>query len=122
MAARYSITSNGSPLLDVTSASVAYTSGVMDISMDTADVYIEFFDSSGNPATPTAGQVFIYGLPTGTTWLAAYGSPIDATKVTRPVATYTPPLLDGLCIQAQAQFTGITGATRASVTIYKRGN
>lgn len=120
MATRYTITSNGSPLLDVTSSSVSYNSGVMEVTADIGDVYVEFFDNAGAPATPTAGQVFIYGLPTGTTWLQAYGSPLDATKVTRPVATYTPPLLDGLCIQAQAQFTGITGATRASVTIYKR--
>lgn len=120
MATRYTILSGGSPLLDVTQPVSEYTSANLDSSLAMSDVYLEFFDSAGNPVAPTGGTVDIYGLPTGATWLAASGSPVNANDVTRPVASYTPPMLDGLTIQVRAKFTAITGATRASVIIYKR--
>ncbi len=120
MATRYTITSGGNSLLDVTPASAEYTSANLDSSLSMSDVYIEFFDAQGNAATPTAGTIEVYGLPTGNTWIAAVGSPVNAKDVTRPVAKYTPPMLDGLTVQVRVRFAGITGAARASVVIYKR--
>ena len=120
MATRYTITSGGNSLLDVTPASAEYTSGNLDSALSMSDVYIEFFDANGNPATPTDGVIDIYGLPTGGTWIPATGSPVNAKDVSRPVAKYTPPMLDGLTIQVKVKFTGVIGAARASVVIYKR--
>lgn len=120
MATRYTITSGGNSLLDVTPASAEYTSANLDSSLSMSDVYIEFFDTQGNAATPTAGTIEVYGLPTGNTWIAAVGSPVNAKDVTRPIAKYTPPMLDGLTVQVRVRFVGITGAARASVVIYKR--
>lgn len=46
MATRYTILSNGSPLLDVTGSTVAYNSAGMDSGLAFADVYVEFLTTT----------------------------------------------------------------------------
>jgi len=123
MAQRYNVLTNGttgSNRLPVTAPDISYTSPLMGADSDRVDAYIEFFDTAGNPVTPTAGQIFVYGLPVALNWLPAVGSPINATSVTAGVSNYTPPMMDGLCTQARVRFVGIQGAATASVVIYKR--
>lgn len=123
MAQRYNVLTNGttgSNRLPVTLPDVSYTSPLMGADSDRVDAYIEFFDTAGNPVTPTAGQIFVYGLPVALNWLPAVGSPVNATLVTAGISSYTPPMMDGLCTQARVRFVGIQGATTASVVVYKR--
>ena len=119
MATRYNITSNSSAILPIL-PDVTYTSVNMGADSDKVDAYIEFYDASGNPATPTAGQVFIYGMPMGKNWLPAFGSPLDATTIQANNSNYVPPIMDGLCTYARVRFLGVTGVSSASVVIYKR--
>ncbi len=123
MAQRYNVLTNGttgSNRLPVTSPDISYTSPLMGADSDRVDAYIEFFDTAANPVTPTAGQIFVYGLPVALNWLPAVGSPVNAASVAAGVSNYTPPMMDGLCTQARVRFVGIQGATTASVVIYKR--
>ena len=123
MAQRYNVLSGGttgSNRLPVSSADVSYLSPLMGADSDKVDVYLEFFDSSGAPVTPTAGQVFVYGLPAAQNWLPAVGSPVNAASVSAGVSGYVPPMMDGLCTQARIRFVGVQGATTASAVVYKR--
>lgn len=123
MAQRYNVLSSGttgSNRLPVSSADISYLSPLMGADSDKVDVYLEFFDFSGNPVTPTAGQVFVYGLPVAQNWLPAVGSPVNATSVSAGVSSYVPPMMDGLCTQARVRFVGIMGAATASAVVYKR--
>lgn len=123
MAQRYNILvsgTTGSNKLPVTSTDIYYNSPVMGADSDKVDVYLEFFDAAGNPVTPTAGQVFVYGLPVAQNWLPAVGSPVNATAVSAGISAYVPPMMDGLCTQARVRFVGIQGAATASAVVYKR--
>lgn len=123
MPQRYNVLANGttgSNRLPVTSSDIYYDSPIMGADSDKVDVYLEFFDSSGKPVTPTAGQVFVYGLPVAQNWLPAVGSPVNATSVSAVISNYVPPMMDGLCTQARVRFLGIQGASTASAVVYKR--
>ncbi|WP_312999647.1 hypothetical protein [Leclercia sp.] len=120
MATRYNFTNNGALQLPVNQQDVTYTTANMGADSDKVDVYIEFYDAAGNQVTPTGGQVYVYGLPMAKSWLPAVGSPINATQFTAPYASYTPPMMDGLCTQARVRFVGITGAVSALALAYKR--
>jgi len=123
MAQRYNVLSGGSTgsnKLPVTSQDISYLSPLMGADSDKVDVYLEFFDSSNNPVTPTGGQVFVYGLPVAQNWLPAVGSPVNASSVSAGVSGYVPPMMDGLCTQARIRFVGIQGAVTASAVVYKR--
>lgn len=119
MFTKMSILNAGSPILPLAS-DVSYLSAAITDDAGIIDVYVEFYDTSGNPVTPTNGRVFIYGMPMGKNWLHAVGSPIEAIYCNADNSNYSPPMLDGLCEMVKARFLGVVGATSASVTIYKR--
>lgn len=124
MPIRYYVTANGqttgSQKLPINQADVSYTSGLMGANSAEVDCYVEFFDSNNNPVTPTGGQVFFYGIPMSNGWIAAQGSPINAANASYPIASYSPPYMDGLVQYARVRFVGVTGADFASVIFYKR--
>jgi hypothetical protein len=121
---RYFVTSNGisngDRMLPVGAGSVVYTSISMGDQTDRVDCYVEFFDASGNPVTPTGGTVHVYGLPMVNNWLEAAGSPINAADAGYPASTYNPPYMNGLVLFARVKFTDIVGAAFASVVFFKR--
>lgn len=109
----------GSKLLPVNQADVTYMSTTLSTSSRRVSVYIEFYNSAGQPINPTAGTVHIAGRPMGMLWLAAVNSPIKATDVSHPQANYTVPYMEGLVSRVSARFVGVTGAAFASVAVYR---
>lgn len=124
MPTRYYVTSNGisngNRALPVDVADVTYTSISMGDNSDRVDCYVEFYDASMNPVTPTGGQVYFYGSPMPNNWVDAAESPINAASAGYPMSSYTPPYMDGLVLYTHARFVGVTGAAFASVVLYKR--
>lgn len=117
----YCKTSGGSSIIPV--ADATYLTDEMSASEDTVDVYFAFYsDELGkNPVTPTAGSILVHGeYENGFFLEAGSGATIDATSVSFPIASYTPPSIDGLIIRGSVQFSGITGASYAKVFFYKR--
>lgn len=124
MASRYYITTTGtttgSKLLPVGSGEKTYMSAAMGDTSNRIDCYLEFYNSSGAPVTPTGGQIYFSGLPMTNNWVNAVGSPVDATTVSAMLSTYVPPYMDGLALFARVKFINIVGAAFASVVLYKR--
>lgn len=124
MPVRYPVTANGQStgdqMLPVSQAEATYTSPMMGANSAEVDCYIEFFDSDKKAVTPTAGQVYFYGIPMTNGWIEAHGSPINASDVSIPIGKYTPPYMNGLVQYARVKFVGVTGAAFASVVFYKR--
>lgn len=124
MPVRYPVTANGQStgdqMLPVSQAEATYTSPIMGANSARVDCYVEFFDASKKPITPTGGQVYFYGIPMSNGWMSAQNSPVNAVDVSLPVSAYTPPYMDGLVQYGRVKFVGITGAAFASVVFYKR--
>lgn len=122
-ATRFDITINGdgtgSKLLPVGAADTTYLSQALSTVSRRVSVYIEFYDAAGSPVTPTGGTVYVTGRPMGQLWLDAVNSPINAADVKATVATYTVPYMEGLVSRVSARFVGITGASTASVAVYR---
>lgn len=122
-ATRFDITTTGdttgSKLLPVNVADVTYLSPALSIVSRRVTVYIEFFNASGVPVTPTGGTIHVRGRPMAQVWLAAVNSPINAADVGQPVAAYTVPYMEGLVSRVGVQFLGVTGAATASVAVYR---
>ncbi len=122
-ATRFDMTVNGdntgSRLLPVNLADVTYMSPALSTISRRVSVYIEFYNTSGAPVTPTGGTVYITGRPMGQLWLDAVNSPLNAADVKATVATYTVPYMEGLVSRVAARFVGVTGAATASVAVYR---
>lgn len=122
-ATRFDITTTGdtagSKLLPVNVADVTYLSPALSIVSRRVSVYVEFYNSSGQPVNPTAGSIQILGRPMGNVWLEAVNSPLKAVDVNHPMASYTVPYMDGLVSRVSIRFIGVTVAASASVAIYR---
>lgn len=122
-ATRFDITTTGdttgSKLLPVNVADVTYLSPALSIVSRRVTVYIEFFNASGVPVTPTGGTIYVRGRPMAQVWLSAVNSPVSAVDVGQPFAAYTVPYMEGLVSRVGVQFVGVTGAATASVAVYR---
>jgi hypothetical protein len=122
-ATRFDITTTGdttgSKILPVNVADVTYLSPALSIVSRRVTVYVEFFNASGVPVTPTGGTIHVLGRPMAQVWLAAVNSPINAVDVGQPVAAYTVPYMEGLVSRVGVRFIAVTGAASASVAVYR---
>lgn len=110
----------GGVILPVSNTS--FTTELLQISTDESEIYFEFYnDANGNTAvTPTAGTIVTSGSAIGDQFLeASQNATTQASTVSTPNATYTPPVLDGLVERARITLSGITGATHMRAKIFK---
>lgn len=122
-ATRFDITVNGdstgSKLLPVNTADVTYLSPALSLVSRRVTVYVEFFNASGAPVTPTAGTIHVLGRPMANLWLHAVNSPMNAADVNQPVAAYSVPYMEGLVSRVGVRFIGVLGVATASVAVYR---
>lgn len=115
-------TSAGSDILPV-AGNPSYVLEDIQTGDSDAEVYFEFYsDSSGStPATPSAGTITTSGRALNNIWLeASQNATTQASTVSTPDATYTPPILDGLLRDVRIVLSGVAGATHMRATLYKR--
>lgn len=123
MGRRYNFkTSAGSSILPVTDGD--YFTDILDPSYNDGQVYLEFFGSADdardftNAVTPTGGTIVVNGSPLGNVYIRDSNSEtINATTVSAPDGTYTPPIIAGTAVQARVTFSGIAGATHCRIVI-----
>lgn len=87
-----------------------------------SSVYFEFYsDPAGLIAvTPTVGTITTSATPTGAVYLTAAANAVtQASTVSVPDGTYTPPVLDGLVKRVKIRLSGITGASYMRATLLK---
>lgn len=123
MAKRYYLKDNdGNTIIPV--SDVELFTDLMSTSQDEVDVYFSFYaDQSGlTPQTPTAGTIEVRGEYEPGFWLTASTNPtVQASSVSSPLATYTPPTLDGNTLRVSTVLSGISGAAYFRAYAYKRG-
>lgn len=86
-------------------------------------VYIEFFSDAAAsiPATPTTGTVSVFGSPSGNVWLTpAAGGVVQASTVSAPKGTYTPPYFSGGFVRGRIEMANITGASYAKISFWRQ--
>tara|TARA_R110002020_G_scaffold475890_1_gene713747 strand:+ start:19371 stop:19757 length:387 start_codon:yes stop_codon:yes gene_type:complete len=123
MGRRYNFkTSAGSSILPVTDGD--YFTDTLDPSYNDGQVYLEFFNSSDdardftNAVTPTGGTIVVNGSPLGNVFIRDSNSEtINATTVSSPDGTYTPPVISGAAVQARVTLASIAGATHCRIVI-----
>lgn len=114
------------PIINNQGALVPVSSGtfytdVMPVAFSNAQLYIMFYDASGNPVTPSAGTIVAECSPDGSAqWLVSANSPsINATSVVAGSATYTPPSFNGLIVRGRVTLSGVTGATQFRAWLWR---
>lgn len=127
MAKTYYIKSNGSRNIPVTDGVYSTSDGGrldMDLDFNDGVMIIAFYDSSGNPVTPTAGEITSEMSPEEGQWLgpSSGDSPIAATTVIAGSATYSVPKFSGPAKAGRVTFSGITGAASARVYFWRTSN
>ncbi len=123
MGRRYNFkTSSGSSILPI--ADGDYFTDNLDPSYNDGQVYLEFYDSADdarsviNAVTPTGGTVTINATPLGNVYIRdANIKTINASTVSSPDGTYTPPVISGSAVRARASLSSITGATHCRIVI-----
>lgn len=122
MSQRYYVKdSSGNTIIPVADGS--FLTDAMRPSQDECEVYFAFYsdEDASTPATPTAGTINTYGeYETGFALAPSANPTTDATEVSTPIATYTPPILDGLTIRGRVDLSGVTGATHFRAYFFKR--
>lgn len=119
MAKIYHVKTSGSltrlPVADGTLSTYRQIGDDIDIGTETGVFIIAFYDSNGDPATPTAGTITPEMSPLQGQWQRAGtgDAVIDATKVEAGLSTYSMPTFAGPAIEGRLTFAGITGADSA---------
>lgn len=87
----------------------------IDLGTEAGVFVIAFYDSSGDPVTPSAGTITPEMSPISGQWQSAStgDSIIDATTVQAGSATYTMPTFSGPAIEGRVTLSGILGASSA---------
>ena len=119
MAKIYHVKTSGSltrlPVADGTLSTYRQIGDDIDIGTETGVFIIAFYDSNGDPVTPTAGTITPEMSPLQGQWQRAGtgDAVIDATKVEAGLSTYSMPTFAGPAIEGRLTFAGITGADSA---------
>lgn len=123
MGRRYNFkTAAGSSILPVTDGD--YFTDTLDPSYNDGQVYVEFFGSADdasnftNAVTPTGGTLVVNATPLGNVFIRDSNSEtINATAVSTPDGTYTPPVISGSAVRARITLSSIAGATHCRVVV-----
>ena len=112
--------SSGSTIIPVSDGS--FYTDQMKPSQDEAEVYFSFYsdENATNPVNPTAGTIESYGEYEPGFFLGASGGGVRANTVSSPIATYTPPVMDGLTLRVRVDLSGVAGASHFRAFVFKR--
>lgn len=112
--------STGSTIIPVADGS--FLTDALKASQDEAEVYFSFYSDADatQPVNPTAGTLTVYGEYESGFFLEATGGTVQANTVASPIATFTPPVMDGLSIRARVDLSGVTGAAYMRALVFKR--
>jgi len=75
--------------------------------------YIEFYDSSGNPVTPTAGTMDVTGSPLGKFFMRNHENRLFSADASHPVEFH------GMMLSCKVTLAGVTGASSWRAAIWR---
>ena len=103
------------PITDGTLSTFNQIGDDIDIGTETGVFIVAFYDSNGDPVTPSAGTITPEMSPIAWQWQQAGSGDlvIDATKVEAGLSTYSMPSFAGPAIEGRLTFAGIAGASSA---------
>lgn len=114
-------TISGSDVLPVSSDAEFFTDSKIYKYGNLNEIYFEFFQDEECliPVTPTSGSIKSSASPMGNVFISSSSLiPIDASSVSIPNGSYTPPIIDGLIEMARVQVEGIQGANYMKAVLY----
>ena len=95
-----------------------YTTESMSTAVDECELSaIQFFNSSGQQVTPTAGTVTFSGSPDGVNFRTIPNGTFNAADAYS--TTRDAPYAEGLMVAAKITLSGITGADNFTATVWR---